>query len=133
MKELFRVRRCNGDGTAQVVPLHGCAEACDGCGGCARELCARNPIGAPNGQVVRVRMHWGPVIMAAAAYGLPVALMLPGLIAQRVPHACAGLLLGLCGAVAYDRLVARKQKIIYTITGPAFVPGHREKGEHDLD
>ena len=87
-----------------------------------------------------VKSGSGPVLLAAAVlYGVPVALFFLGyllgyLVWDQGPLLGGlGFVLGIVLAVAYDRLVARKQKLIYTITGyPAAVPLETwEKGDNN--
>lgn len=148
MEQVVRVHKLNPDGTAQVLHVResACSGDCHQCSGCgaAREtmlLTANNPIGARPGELVKLSSKSGPVLAAAAVmYLMPVALFFLGYFLGTVlwekgaPVACLAFLAGIIGAVAYDRLVARKQKTVYTITGYAdFSPKSWEKGDNDLD
>lgn len=142
MEQLVRVHKCNDDGTAQVMAVRqsacsGDCHKCSGCGAVEQKLLftARNPIGARPGQLVTVRAESGPVLAAAAMlYLLPLLLFFVGYIVAAAAGmlgalgGIAGFGLGIAFAVAYDRLVVRRQKNEYTITG--IKP---EKGDNDLD
>ena len=131
MEQLVRVQKLNGDGTAQVIHIRqsACSGDCHKCSGCGAVsqtmvLTARNPIGAKLGQVVTVRAEAGPVLAAAAVlYMLPLVLFFLGYLVFHMAWGMGALggglsfLLGIAIAAAYDRLVARKQKTVYTITG----------------
>ena len=88
-------------------------------------LTARNPIGARPGDLVVIRSESGPVLTAAAVlYVLPLVLFFLGYIlgmTWQLGALVGGLAfaLGIALAVAYDRLVAKKRKTVYTITGYA--------------
>ncbi len=131
MEQLVRVQKCNDDGTAQVVHVRqsACSGDCHKCSGCgaAKEtliLTARNPINAQPGDMVVIQSSSGPVLAAAAVlYILPLALFF---VAYALGDAfwqrggstgCLAFLLGLVMAACYDRLIAKKKKTIYTITG----------------
>ena len=65
---------------------------------------------------------------AVVLYVLPVALFLLGyLVTMSGWGGGAGFLLGIGAVIAYDRLVAKKEQIQYTITGYA-----QKKGDNDL-
>ena len=131
MTQLVRVRRCNPDGTAEVIHVResACSGDCHKCAGCgaAKEtmlLTANNPIGAKPGELVQVSAKSAPVLAAAAVmYLLPVVLFFAGYIVGAALGGKGGIagaaafLAGVGLAVLYDRLVARKQKTVYTITG----------------
>lgn len=135
MTQKVRVRACGDDGTATVIHIRqsACSGECHKCSGCgaAQEsllLTARNPIGAQPGDLVLIEAQTGPVLAAAAVlYLLPLVLFFLGYLAGQLlwgmgaVAACAAFALGIAVAVLYDRLVARKKKTVYTITGFAGV------------
>ena len=146
MEQLVKVRSVAPDGTAEVVRFResACSGDCHSCAGCGAQsqtilLTANNPIGARPGDLVTIRSGSGPVLAAAAAlYVLPVVLFFLGywLGASRWRRGAlvggVAFALGILIAVLYDRLVAAKQKTVYTITG--FGENEpREKGDNDLD
>lgn len=148
MEQLVRVQKRNSDGTAQVIHVRqsACSGDCHKCSGCGAvsqtvELTARNPIGAMPGQLVTVRTESGPVLAAAAVlYMLPLALFFAGYLLlhmvwqQGALGGCIGFVLGFVIAFCYDRLVVRKKKTVYTITGFAQAMHEiPEKGDNDLD
>lgn len=106
-----------------------CSGDCHRCSGCgaAQEtmlLTVRNPIGAKPGELVQITSGTGSVLLAAAImYMLPIVLFFAGYLAGAALWekggitGCLGFVLGIIAAVAYDRLVAKKQKTVYTITG----------------
>ena len=74
--------------------------------------------------MVTVRSESGPVLAGAAmVYMLPLVLFFLGymigeLLWQHGALAgCLAFAAGIAGAVLYDRLVAQKKKMVYTITG----------------
>ena len=130
MTQTVRVFRCNDDGTAEVfcVRESACSGDCHKCSGCGAvkqtmRFTARNPIGARAGEEVIVESKTGPVMAAAfVLYVLPLVLFFLGyalgsLYGQPALTACGAFVLGILGAIAYDRLVAKKQNTVYTITG----------------
>lgn len=132
MEQTVRVKKVNSDGTAQVLHIRqsACSGDCHQCAGCgaAEEslmLTARNPIGARPGDLVVIRSESGPVLTAAAVlYVLPLVLFFLGYIlgmTWQLGALVGGLAfaLGIALAVVYDRLVAKKRKTVYTITGYA--------------
>ena len=132
MEQKVRVKKVNSDGTAQVLHIRqsACSGDCHQCAGCgaAEEslmLTARNPIGARPGDLVVIRSESGPVLTGAAVlYVLPLVLFFLGYIlgmTWQLGALVGGLAfaLGIALAVAYDRLVAKKRKTVYTITGYA--------------
>ena len=148
MEQLVRVQKLNSDGTAQVIHVRqsACSGDCHKCSGCGAVsqtmvLTARNPIGAVPGQTVTIRTESGPVLAAAAVlYMLPLVLFFAGyllfhLLWQR--GALGGYIafvLGIAIVFGYDRLVAKKKKAVYTITGFAQpMPECPKKGDNDLD
>ena len=132
MEQTVRVKEASSDGTALVVHIRqsACSGDCHQCAGCgaAEEsltLNARNHIGAQPGDLVTIRSESGPVLQAAAVlYVLPLVLFFVGYLVGTLWNlgALAGGLafaLGIVLAVVYDRLVAKKRKTVYTITGYA--------------
>lgn len=133
MEQTVRVRKISPDGTAQVVYTResACSGDCHKCGGCGAAaetmlLTADNSIGARPGELVTIASKSGPVLAAAAVlYLMPIALfflgyLLGGMVWGRGSLVgCLAFALGIGAAVAYDRLVVRKQKTVYTITGYA--------------
>lgn len=131
MTQLVRVRKCNPDGTAEVIHVResACSGDCHKCSGCGAAkqtmiLTANNPIGAKPGELVNVSSRSGPVLLAAAMlYMLPMVLFFAGYIAGAALWSKGGIVgglafaVGIAQAVLYDRLVAKKQKTVYTITG----------------
>lgn len=129
MEQLVKVVKRNPDATAQVVLIRqsACSGDCHKCSGCgaAQEtlvLTAKNAIGANAGDLVIIESRSGPVLAAAAVlYMLPLVLFIGLYLAGehlwgKGPLAGGiGFVLGILGAVAYDRLVAKKKKTEYTI------------------
>lgn len=149
MEQLAQIKQVCEDGmaVASVVRQSACSGDCHQCSGCGAvretiEIRAVNTIGAKIGDMVIVSSDSRPVLAGAAMlYLLPLALFFAGYLAGQqlgVPGALAGgiaFLLGMTGAVAYDRLVAKKQNQVYTITGyPAKKAMDSQiKGDNDLD
>ena len=136
MEQKVMVRQVLPDGTARVVHIResACSGDCHKCAGCgaAKEtitFTAQDPIGVKAGDVVIVKSDTAPVLRGAVVlYVLPVALFLLGyLVTMSGWGGGAGFLLGIGAVIAYDRLVAKKEQIQYTITGYA-----RKKGDNDL-
>ncbi len=137
MEQLVRVHKCNADGTAQVIHVRqsACSGDCHQCAGCGAVqekmmFTANNPMGARPGELVTVKAATGPVLAAAAVlYVLPMVLFFLGYLAghslwqQGALTGCVCFGLGIGIAIAYDRLVAKKQKTVYTITGYGTVRG----------
>ena len=133
MEQLVKIIQNNADGTAQVVHVResACSGDCHKCSGCgaAKEtifLTVRNGIGARVGDLVRIESESGPVLMGAAVfYVVPMVLFFLGYFVGdslwQLGAAVGGLgfALGIGLAVVYDRLVAGKQKIEYTVVGYA--------------
>ena len=131
MEQIVRVQACNPDGTAQVLHTRqsACSGDCHKCSGCgaAQEkilITANNPIGAQPGDMVILQSQTGPVLAAAAVlYMLPLVLFFVGyaVVAMQGGNGalggCLAFMLGLALAVAYDRLVLKKKKTVYTIIG----------------
>ena len=136
MEQKVMVRQVLPDGTARVVHIResACSGDCHKCAGCgaAKEtitFTAQDPIGVKAGDVVIVKSDTAPVLRGAVVlYVLPVALFLLGyLVTMSGWGGGAGFLLGIGAVIAYDRLVAKKEQIQYTITGYA-----QKKGDNDL-
>lgn len=129
MEQLVRVRKINEDGTAQVVHIResACSGDCHKCSGCgavkqAMLIDAYNPIGAQPGDMVQIRSETGPVLMGAMVlYIMPLVLFIAGYLLGDAWWGMGPLMgalsfaLGLGIAALYDRLVAKKQKTVYTI------------------
>ena len=136
MEQKVMVRQVLPDGSARVVHIResACSGDCHKCAGCgaAKEtitFTAQDPIGVKAGDVVIVKSDTAPVLRGAVVlYVLPVALFLLGyLVTMSGWGGGAGFLLGIGAVIAYDRLVAKKEQIQYTITGYA-----QKKGDNDL-
>lgn len=131
MEQLVRVKQTHSDGTATVVHMRqsACSGDCHKCSGCGAQaetilLKADNPIGARAGDLVKIESATGPVLKAAAMlYVVPMVLFFLGYLVgfllwgKGALVGCLAFVLGICLAVVYDRLVARKQDNGYTITG----------------
>lgn len=131
MEQLVKVVSRNSDGMARVVLVRqsACSGDCHKCAGCGAQeqtmfVTAHNPIDAPVGAFVVIRSDSAPVLAAAAVlYMLPLALFLAGyLLADGLWQrggmgGCIAFVLGIGGAVVYDRLVMKKKNTVYTITG----------------
>lgn len=149
MEQLARVRETHDDGMAlvSVVRESACSGDCHKCSGCGAVqqtvlLRAENPIGAHPGELVTVTADSGPVLAGAAIlYLLPLVLFFAGYFAGAVlwrlgaVTGCLAFMLGIVCVVAYDRLVAKKQNTVYTITGypSGKVLESQIKGDNDLD
>ena len=103
---------------------------------------AHNPIGARRGDMVVIRSESAPVMKAVGIfYVLPLILFFLGYWLGDVwwnlggLMGCIGFCLGIAAAVVYDRKVARKEKLIYTITGFAgdALLESMKKGDNSLD
>ena len=137
MQQRVKVLSCEPDGMARVFVLResacsGDCHKCSGCGAVQQKMIftARNPIGARPGELVTVESETGPVLKAAAVlYLLPLVLFIAGYLAG-MQWGLGGLLgalafgLSIAIIVAYDRLVMKKKKTEYTITGYAH-QGHQ--------
>ncbi len=131
MTQNVRVKKRNGDGTAQVVHIRqsACSGDCHKCSGCgavqeAVELTARNPIGAEAGDLVVMESKTGPVLAAAAVlYVVPLVLFFVGyflgqsLFSQGGLAGCVAFVLGLVPVIFFDRRMAGSKETVYTITG----------------
>ena len=130
MTQTVRVQKVREDGTAQVMHIRqsACSGDCHKCSGCGAAqqtmlFTARNPIGAKPGDLVIVNADSAPVLKAAAVlYILPLVLFFAGYIGGMYWNMAGwlgalGFLLGIAAVVVYDRLAAKKQETVYTITG----------------
>lgn len=130
MQQLVKILSCNTDGTAKVMLVRqsACSGDCHKCSGCGAVeqkmlLTAQNPIGAKPGELVNIESASGPVLRGAAIlYLLPLVLFILAYLWGMQWHlggltGLAAFLLGIGVAIAYDRLVARKEKTVYTIIG----------------
>jgi sigma-E factor negative regulatory protein RseC len=146
MEQLVRVKEVFDDGTAQVLLVResacsGDCHKCSGCGAAKQTLLvtAQNSIGASEGELVRLRSQSAPVLKGAAVlYILPLALFFAGYAIGeqwQLGALIGGLafVLGIVGAVAYDRLVAAKQKPVYTIFGYPDLSDAVRKGDNEVD
>jgi len=129
--QTVRVKSCAEDGTAQVVHIRqsACSGDCHKCAGCgavqeAVVLTARNPVGAAPGDLVVVESATKAVLSAAAVlYLMPLALFFLGywlgqtLWLRGGALGCAAFALGIAGCILYDRRMAGKKTVEYTITG----------------
>lgn len=142
MQQLVKVQCCNPDGSATVIHIRqsACSGDCHKCAGCGAVqervvFSAQNPIGAKPGDVVTVETKTGPVLAAAAVlYLLPLLLFFVGCILGSAWNktyliGAVGFVLGIAIAVLYDRLVAKKQNTVYTITGYGHFPKAWENEE----
>ena len=133
MEQFVRVKEVYDDGTALVFRIResACSGDCHKCSGCgaAKEtvtFTAKNPIGARRGELVKVESQTAPVLKAAVVlYVLPLILFFLGYYLGTLPGSfgalggCLGFALGVVIVIAYDRLVARKANLTYTITAYA--------------
>ena len=133
MEQLVRVRNVFPDGTAEVLLVResACSGDCHKCSGCgaAKEtmiFTAKNAINASRGDLVKVESATGPVMKAAMVlYVIPLVLFFLGYFLGETLWQRGGIaggvafLLGVVGSAAYDRLVMKKKKPVYTITGYA--------------
>ena len=149
MEKLVRVRETYDDGMALVsaVRQSACSGDCHKCTGCGAVqqtvlIRAANPIGARPGELVTVTANTGPVLAGAAVlYLLPLVLFFAGYFAGAALWStgaltgCLAFILGIVCVVAYDRLVAKKQNTVYTMTGypSKNVLESQIKGDNDLD
>ena len=127
MEQLVRVKEVYDDGTALVFRIResACSGDCHKCSGCgaAKEtvtFTAKNPIGARRGEL---ESQTAPVLKAAVVlYVAPLVLFFLGYyIGFRLggfgaPVGGLGFALGILLVLVYDRKVARKANIDYTIT-----------------
>ena len=145
---MVRVRQTHEDGTATVIHVRqsACSGDCHKCSGCGavREtmiLRAENPIGARPGDLVVVKSETKTVMKAVGAfYVAPLLLFFLGYLLGSLwslggPVGGLGFLVGIALAVVYDRKVAQKENVIYTITGfgeEALLESVK-KGDNSLD
>ena len=123
--------QCNADIKAALVfriRESACSGDCHKCSGCgaAKEtvtFTAKNPIGARRGELVKVESETAPVLKAAVVlYVVPLVLFFSGYyLGFRLGGFGAlvgglGFVLGILLVLVYDRKVARKANIDYTIT-----------------
>lgn len=149
MEQLVRVKETCNDGTALVVRVResacsGDCHQCSGCGAAQQTIVFRavNAICARPGELVVVTSKTGPVLASAAVlYLLPLVLFFAGYLAgmmlweKGALTGCTAFLLGILLAALYDRLVAKKQNQVYTITGYAGEKtlGSYTKGDNNCD
>ena len=149
MEQLVRVKQTYDDGTALVIRVResACSGDCHKCSGCGAQkqvvlLRAVNAINAEVGELVNVRSESGPLLAGAAViYMLPIVLFFLGYLIGELLWQQGALVggitfaIGIAGAVLYDRFVAQKQKMVYTITGYPTndVLQMQIKGDNDLD
>ena len=149
MEQLVRVKETCEDGTALVIRVResacsGDCHKCSGCGAVRQTMLLRavNAIGAKPGELVTVSSRSGPVLAGAAVlYLMPLALFFAGYLAgaalweMGALTGCCAFVLGIVLAVVYDRLVAKKQNQVYTITGYAGEKtlGSHTKGDNEFD
>jgi len=131
MEQVVTVRQISADGTAQVLHTRqsACSGDCHKCSGCGAQeqsmlLWAQNPIGAQVGDRVILEAKTGPVLAAAAVlYLVPLILFISGYLLgehlwRKGPLTGLGaFVLALILVGMYDRLVLKKKKTVYTITG----------------
>ena len=135
MEQTVCVEAVFENGTARVscVRQSACSGDCHKCAGCGAakerlDFLAGNPIGAKPGDVVIVRSDSGAVLRSALVlYIAPLVLFFLGYCLGNVlwsagaAAGCAGFAAGIALAVIYDRLVVRKEKTKYLITGFASI------------
>lgn len=133
MEQLVRVKETFDDGTATVVLVResACSGDCHKCSGCgaAKEtvvVTAQNPIGAGRGDLVKVESATGPLMKAVMVlYVLPLILFFLGYYLGTLPGNFGalggglGFALGVAIVILYDRAVAKKNNLGYTITAYA--------------
>jgi len=133
MEQLVRIIDTSPDGTARVMHVResACSGDCHKCSGCgaAKEtlfLTAKNSIGAKPGDMVRIESATGPVMAGVLVfYVVPVILFFLGYYLGETLWTLGalvgglGFVLGIALSVVYDRKVAQKQKIEYTVVGYA--------------
>ena len=138
MQQLVRVKEVCDDGTAQVIVIResDCSGDCHKCAGCGAVqqkmlLQAVNAIGAKPGELAIVSSQSAPVLRGAVVlYMVPMLLFFLGyLLGEKWNLGAllggAGFVAGILLAVAYDRLVVKKQNTVYTITG---YPAQKREG-----
>ena len=145
MEQIVRVRQVLPDGKAEIflVRESACSGDCHKCSGCgaAKETMiavAENQIGAKAGDFVKVTSDTRQVLgMAMLVYALPLVLFFAGY-ALGDWLGWGGTLMGSLGFVLSvgiivlgDRIIQKKNNMVYTITG--YAPGQGpsgRKGEH---
>ena len=131
MPQIATVERILDAGHAEIsVPRKSaCGHDCEECAGCgvtgAVHARALNPIGAEPGQKVVVESSTKKMLrIVALVYLIPVALFFLGYLAAlaatssvavQYTAAAAGFLLGVLGAVAYDRRLRARGGLSFTI------------------
>lgn len=149
MEQMVRVRQTHEDGTATVIHVRqsACSGDCHKCSGCgaAKETMifrAENPLGARPGDLVVVQSETKTVMKALGIfYVIPLLLFFLGYILGDRLWSLGGLTggigfgAGLALAVVYDRKVAQKEKMTYTITGfgEESLLESLKKGDNSLD
>ena len=148
MQQRVKILSCTENGMAQVACLRqsACSGDCHKCSGCGavREtmiLRAENPIGARPGDLVVVKSETKTVMKAVGAfYVAPLLLFFLGYLLGSLWSlgglvSGLGFLVGIALAVVYDRKVAQKENVIYTITGfgEEALLESMKKGDNDLD
>ena len=127
MEQIVRVRETYPNGMAQVIHLResACSGDCHKCSGCgaAKEVIifeAINHIGASRGDLVVIQSKTGPVMKAVGVfYVLPLVLFFAGYALGYSLGLSGGLVgalgfvLGIAGAVVFDRSIAGKRKNVY--------------------
>ena len=133
MEQVVRVTQAHEDGTATVIHVRqsACSGDCHKCSGCgaAKETMifrADNPLGAMPGDVVVVKSATKTVMKAVGIfYVIPLVLFFLGYALGNWLWGLGGLLgglgfaAGIALAVVYDRKVAQKENVSYTIIGSA--------------
>lgn len=133
MEQVVRVTQAHEDGTATVIHVRqsACSGDCHKCSGCgaAKETMifrADNPLGARPGDVVVVKSATKTVMKAVGIfYVIPLVLFFLGYALGNWLWGLGGLLgglgfaAGIALAVVYDRKVAQKENVSYTIIGSA--------------
>ena len=149
MEQMVRVSQTHEDGTATVVHVRqsACSGDCHKCSGCgaAKETMifqAENPIGARPGDLVVVRSETKTVMKAVGIfYVLPLVLFFLGYALGNWLWNLGGLMggigfaAGIALAVVYDRKVAQKENVIYTMIGfgEESLLESLKKGDNNLD
>ena len=131
MEQIVRVRRICENGQAEVEHIRrsacsGDCHHCAGCGAATQTMLVRadNPIHAPVGAMVTLRADTAGILGAAViVYLVPLVLFFAGYALGTAAGGCAGawgcigFAAGIGAAVLADRLVRRRKKTVYTITG----------------
>ena len=147
MEQLVRVKEVFDNGTADVILVResACSGDCHKCSGCgaAKETMivrAQNAIHANRGDIVKVESATGPVMKAATVlYVIPLVLFFLGYYLGTLPGnfgalgGCLGFVLGIVLVIVYDRKVAKKSNLGYTITAyaaDALIQNMRKEGHN---